>query len=55
MGLGQLTLSFYFSKNAQSLAKGLTQKQLTSMAGLEEKQIQRYEAWDYANVDQSRV
>ena len=37
------------------IAKGLTQRQLASMVGLKEQQIQRYEARDYANVDLSRV
>ena len=37
------------------IAKGLTQRQLASMVGLKEQQIQRYEARDYTNVDLSRV
>ena len=37
------------------IAKGLTHRQLASMVGLKEQQIQRYEARDYANVDLSRV
>ena len=37
------------------IAKGFTQRQLASMVGLKEQQIQRYEARDYANVDLSRV
>ena len=37
------------------IAKGFSQRQLASMVGLKEQQIQRYEARDYANVDLSRV
>ena len=37
------------------IAKGFTKRQLASMAGLKEQQIQRYEARDYANADLSRV
>ena len=37
------------------IARGLTQKQLASLVGLKEQQIQRYEARDYANVDLGRV
>ena len=37
------------------IAKGLTQRQLASLVGLKEQQIQRYEARDYANVDLARV
>ena len=37
------------------IARGMTQRQLSSMVGLKEQQIQRYEARDYANVDLARV
>ena len=37
------------------IARGLTQKQLASLVGLKEQQIQRYEARDYAYVDLARM
>ena len=37
------------------IARGLTQRELASLVGLKEQQIQRYEARDYANVDLGRV
>ena len=37
------------------IAKGLTQRQLATIVGLKEQQIQRYESKEYANVDLSRV